>query len=113
MLCKYNLKSLADEYDIPLGLFLLCGPKPLMLEQRGSHMPYDEAKNLQPEEKDELIKIFPPGSTEPRSIVDVDESFLKICSNFSFELHRLYLVCPDTKTESKLSEIKRKVASWK
>lgn len=109
---RHNLKALADEYNIPLGRFLVCETKPLKLEERGGHLTEDEARALQPEEKEELIKVFPRTGDEPVSIVAVDHSITRLCANHVFQSFRLYLVRDSNTTDDTIERLSFAVRDW-
>jgi len=110
--CKAELASLAAKFGLHIGQFLLCGPKPIKLEERGALLTRVEAENLKPEERDELIKVFVPGSKEPKSIVEIDGTVIKQLSDYSFGIHRLYLADLSPEAEKRWPEIKKAVEKW-
>jgi 5-formyltetrahydrofolate cyclo-ligase len=63
--CKLYLPELARKYSIRMGQFLVCGPKPIKFEERSSHFNIREARDLKPEEREELIMVFCNGEAEP------------------------------------------------
>lgn len=109
--CRDGLESLAKKHRLLVGQFLLCGPKPIKFEERGSLFSRADAENLKPEEREELIMVFRKGHAEPDSIVDVGGSIIKSLSNQVFSIQRLYLVEKDLKTE-KLEQIRCEVREW-
>jgi HD superfamily phosphohydrolase len=90
--CRENLSQLAVKYGVELGQFLLCGPKPITFEKRGSLLTKKDAQELEPEESEELIMVFARGEEEPQSIVDFEGSVIKTLSNQVFTIQRLYFV---------------------
>src|SRR5579871_2269389 len=62
--CKHQLNSLAEEHDILLGRFLICETPSLTLEERGAKLTETQARSLEPEEKEEIIKVFVGNATE-------------------------------------------------
>lgn len=110
--CRHNLPNLAGKFDIPLGRFLVCETKPLMLEQRGGRLSEKQARKLKPEEKEELIKVFLPGSEEPVSIVSIDHSVTAACSNHFFQSFRLYLVRDTDTADETIQGLLQEVSSW-
>jgi HD superfamily phosphohydrolase len=110
--CKAELPALATKYGLPVGLFLLCGPKPIKVEERGPLFTRDEAKKLQPEEREELIKVFQPGGNEPSSIVEIDRSLTKHLSDHPFGIHRLYVVDDDQDAAKRLPELRKAAQQW-
>jgi HD superfamily phosphohydrolase len=63
--CKNKLRTLADEYDVPLGQFLFCETKPLRLETRGH---FTSGNDLSVDEKNsiEITNIF---DSSPKKLV--------------------------------------------
>jgi len=110
--CKEKIKSLADKYDIPLGLFLICAPKPIKIEERRPLLTRDEAMRLKLEEREELIKIFDKDSNEPKSIIDINNTIVKHLSGHLYGIQRLYLVDLSPNANKKISKIKSEVQKW-
>lgn len=109
--CRDKLAALATKYDLPLGQFLLGGPKPVKVEERGALLTADEARKLKPEEREELIKIFQPGQEEPTSIVEIKDSLVALLSGQHFGIFRLYLVDPNENV-ARCREIQKEVQMW-
>ena len=110
--CKNQLAALASKYDIPLGQFLLAGPPGIKVEERGSRMTLEEAKEVEAD-REELIKVFVPNSDEPKSLVEIDGSVIQHLANHQFEIARLYLADLSDKAAQRLPEIRAEVAKWK
>ena len=81
--CRDGLEALARKYNLHVGQFLLCGPKPIKFEERGSLFSRADAEKLKPEEREELIMVFRKGNSEPQSIVDIGGSIIKSLSESS------------------------------
>jgi len=109
--CRDGLRALANKYGLQVEQFLLCGPKPIKFEERGSLFSRAAAEDLKPEEREELIKVFLKGHGEPQSIVDIGGSIIKSLSNQVFSIQRLYLVESNLEPE-KLQQIKNEVFEW-
>ncbi len=109
--CCDKLLKLARDYDLPPGQFLLASPKPIKVEERGALLTADEGRNLEPEEREELIKVFYPGKEEPTSIVEIEDSLIKHLSGHHFAIQRLYFVDPDNDVD-RLKEIRATVQKW-
>jgi hypothetical protein len=92
--------------------FLLCGPKPIKFEQRGSLLTAAEIASLEPEEWVELIMIFRQGQDEPRSIVDVGGSIISGLANHLFSIQSLYLVDDGSITKTREQAIQNEVRKW-
>jgi len=110
--CKAELPELADSVGLPLGVFLLCGPKPIKVEERGPLFTREEAKKLQPEEREELIKVFAGDDPEPKSIVDIDRSLTKHLSDHPFGIYRLYVVDSASDAPKRLPEMRKRAEQW-
>lgn len=110
--CIHGLEALSKEVDIPLGQFLLCQTKPLRLESRAALLTVAEARNTQPEEEDDLIKVFVDNEEEPRSLIEIDNALVKLCANHSLQASRLYVVYQADDRDEKLAIIKNRVAGW-
>ncbi len=109
--CRDGLEALAKKYKLDVGQFLLCGPKPIKFEERGSLFSRADAEKLKPEEREELIMVFRKGHQEPQSIVDIGGSIIKSLSNQVFSIQRLYLAERDLKPE-KLEQLRSEVREW-
>lgn len=107
--CRHELAGLAKKYKIPLGLFLFADTKPLTLEQRGGLLTTAQARNLKPEEQEELIKVFRRDGNEPVSIVEIDHSVVRHCSNHFYQSFRLYVVHED---DGKIAKLRAAVTDW-
>lgn len=109
--CRNVLEALAKRFKLHVGQFLLCGPKPIKFEERGSLFSRADAEKLKPEEREELIMVFRKGHSEPQSIVDVGGSIIKSLSNQVFSIQRLYLVERDLNRD-KLEQLRGEVREW-
>lgn len=110
--CRSRLSALAIKYELQLGQFLLCGPKPIEFEERGSNFSRDELVKLKSEEREELIKIFHRNDPEPKSIVEVEGSLIRSLSNEVYSIQRLYLADHNL-SDSQLAQIRAEVDTWK
>lgn len=109
--CRDRLGALVAKYSLHPGQFLLCGPKPIKFEERGSLLTRSDAEKLKPEEREELIMVFKRGVEEPSSIVDIESSIIKGLSNQVFAIQRLYLV-EDTVSEDTSDAICNEARDW-
>jgi HD superfamily phosphohydrolase len=110
--CKHQLKRLSDHHRIPLGRFLVCETRPLTLEERGALLTEEQARTLDPEEREEIIKVFVGEQPEPVSVVNIPHSVVHLCSNHFFQAFRLYLVCDDSTDEALVKKLREEVQSW-
>lgn len=110
--CKHHVPDLARKFGIPIGQFLVCGPKPVKFEERSSHFDIREARNLKSEEREELIMVFWGGETEPRSIVDVPNGGAAYCSQRVYGINRLYVVDGTKDSDARIEAIRQEVRRW-
>jgi HD superfamily phosphohydrolase len=110
--CKHQLKALADKFGLPLGRFLVCETRPLTLEERGALLTEEQARSLEPEEKEEIIKVFIGNDPEPISVVNIPHSIVHLCSNHYFQAFRLYLVCDASTDTSLVKKLRQDVNAW-
>jgi uncharacterized protein len=109
--CKARLAALAGAVGLPVGQFLICAPKPIKVEERGSHFTINEARDLQEEEREELIMIFV--GEEPTSIVDVPNTLINHCANRMQTTRRLYVVDDGSDAAQKrFSKIQEIIGTW-
>ncbi|MFO0938339.1 MAG: HD domain-containing protein [Gemmataceae bacterium] len=109
--CRDGLSTLINKYKLHPGQFLLCGPKPIKFEERGSLLSRSDVGDFKSDEREELIMVFQRGSEEPRSIVDIDKSILHVLSNQVYAIQRLYLV-EGNLTKGESDEILKEVTKW-
>ena len=109
--CRDGLEALSRKHNLLPGQFLLCGPKPIKFEERGSLLTRSDAEKLKTEEKEELIMVFQSGVEEPRSIVDIESSIIRGLSNQVFAIQRLYLVEHNLPREQS-DQIRDEVRDW-
>ena len=110
--CRYELKTIAEEFGLEVGQFLICGPKPIKFEDRGSHFSVDEARRLEMPEREELIKVFRPYENEPKSLVDIPETIINHCSNHVYKIQRLYLADLSDNAQKTIEEVRAKIRKW-
>lgn len=111
-LCESRVHQLAEKYDIEPGKFLLCHPKAIKFEDRGSLFNIEEMKAMPSEEKDELIKVFERGGEEPKPIVDIQNSLISHCASRTHAIYRIYLVDHSGESEKRASDIRNEIDSW-
>lgn len=109
---KRSLQDLAKKYSIPLGQFLLCSTGHLKLEKRGALMTAEQARAVESEEEDELIKVFVGRDPEPMSLVELPHSIIGLCSNKLWQAFRLYVVYEEQDKESVLRDLRTEVDAW-
>ncbi len=109
---KRSLKALAEKYGIPLGQFLLCCTKPLKLEKRGASLTVEQARGLESEEEDELIKVFIGDEPEPKSLVEIEHSLIHVCAAHLWQAFRLYVVYEGKNKEDVVKRLRKEVGEW-
>ncbi|MCH7925509.1 MAG: hypothetical protein IIC51_08250 [Planctomycetes bacterium] len=109
---KLRARRLADEHGIPLGQFMYCETRQLSLEVRGSTVTADEARDLPSEQSDELVKIFVEGDEEPRSIVDIKHSIIRLYSGHVFQMFRLYTIYEGSDESEVITRLRDSVKDW-
>lgn len=107
--CAEKLERLATDFKMPLGKFLLAETRPIRLEERGPLIPAAQAAQQPAEEEDELIKVFVPGEQEPKSLVDVSDSIVRLCANHAARVTRLYVVEHD---KTIVARMRKQVERW-
>lgn len=110
--CKNEIPKMAKRMKIKPGMFLYDATRPMRMEERSHLITEDVARDLPPEETDEMIKIFVKGKEEPISIVSVDSSILRQLSSPIFQLIRLYVVRHPTLSEEEMETLAREVGDW-
>lgn len=110
--CRHKLEQLAQEFEIPLGQFLLYETPRFGFEKRGASLTAAEARELESESQDELIRVFIPGHPEPKAIVDVDHSLLRLCSNHALQIFRLYVIYEKDNKDDVITTLKDRVRDW-
>jgi len=110
--CRNQLSAVAGEFGIHLGQILFWEPKPFKFEERGSELTLEEARQLSAEGEEESIKIF-EGEGEPKSIMDIDHSVMRLCAGHLLYQARLYLVCTPSQEKTDIVErIKERISEW-
>jgi hypothetical protein len=117
--CKSRLRSLAEEFQIPLGQFLLCSPRIAVLkppkQSRASEMAQLKPEELSvwmSEEEEADIKVFEDDTPEPRSFVDIPHSLIAKYANYSLQMFRLYVVCEGSDRMAVLGKLRQRVKDW-
>lgn len=111
-LCETRVYELADKFNIEPGKFLLCCPKPIAFEGRSSLFNIKDLKTMPSEAKDELIKVFKPGETEPQPIVDIQDSLISHCALRSHYIYRIYLADDSIDAENRADGIRTEINKW-
>ncbi|MCA9204155.1 MAG: HD domain-containing protein [Pirellulaceae bacterium] len=108
--CKHQLSELAARLGIHVGRFLYATTKPLAVEKRGGRLDVRAARDLESEERDELMKVFIGENDEPISLVDVPETLLHHLGSQRWFAHRLYIV--DNGNPELVVRAREAVAKW-
>ncbi|MGL4554528.1 MAG: hypothetical protein ACRC33_25470, partial [Gemmataceae bacterium] len=101
---------LATDVGIPLGRVVVCETPALTLEKRGAGLSVEQA--LDPEERDEIIKVFVGDDPEPTSVVNVRHSIVHLCADHFFQAFRLYLVPDDGTDDAQIARLREAVKDW-
>ena len=117
--CRNNLKSLSEEFDIPLGQFLLCSPNVTIMkaprEYRASEITSlntDELRTKEHEEEEEQIWIFKDEKLEPESFWDLQHSLVKKCAKYFVQSFRIYVVYEGQGKENLIARLRDAVKDW-
>lgn len=111
--CVKQLPALAKKYRLELGQFLLCGPKPISVEERGPMVTPDEAKKMPTDDREELIKVFIDGlNNEPKPLVQVKGSVIQHMAGQQLGILRLYLADVGDNADKKAKAIQQAVKEW-
>ena len=117
--CRSKLKSLADEFQIPLQQFLLCEPKSTLVKRhkgptfgQAAQMKPDQIKEKAFEEEEEDIKIFVGDDEEPTSLMDIEYSLVVKYANYFFQMFRLYVIYDGGDKDSVIAKLREKVKDW-
>ena len=117
--CRDRLSSLAHEFRIPLGQFLICEPK-VDVVKRPRQERYEQVARLSPkdiekkafDEEGADIKVFKEDEDEPTSLMDIDHSFVVKYAKYSLQLFRLYVVYGGEDKDSVITQLREKVKDW-
>jgi len=116
--CRNSLKTLSEEFGIPLGQFILCStPKITIMkaprEYRASEitdLKPDELRTREHEEEEEQIWIFEDEKAEPKSFWDIGYSLVGKCAKYFVQSFRLYVVYEGE--DQVITNLKEKVKDW-
>lgn len=97
--CKNGLADLSRQLNVDPRLFLFTGIKEVTLEKPA---PSEE-------ERDEFVKIFEKGASEPRPLVEIETSITHVAAKQAYKFVRLYLVAND---DAVVEKARLAVASW-
>ncbi len=117
--CRDKLASMAEEFKIPLGQFLLCEPG-VSVMKRPQEKTYGQVTKLSPEdirkkafeEEEEDIKVFNRDKEEPVSLMELDYSLVVKYAKYSLKLFRLYVVYEDSDNDIVIHKLKERVKDW-
>lgn len=117
--CRNNLKSLCEEFSIPLGQFLLCSPSVTIINYSGQYrvseiasLKVDELRAKEHEEEEEQIWIFKDENLEPESFWDIQHSLVKKCAKYFVQSFRLYVLYEGEDRDSVIAQLQDKVKNW-
>jgi HD superfamily phosphohydrolase len=111
--CKHYIPQLADKFGLNLGHFLIGALPPIEFEKRGSFVSAEQAHTVEPEDRDELIKVFLNKSgADPKSMVDIPYSIVGRYSDMQLQILRLYVV-PSKDTGAKvIKQMESRIKGW-
>jgi HD superfamily phosphohydrolase len=108
--CKSKLTNLAKNEKLPIGCFLIADPgKPLRIEKRGPVIHVSDADSVEPDQEDELIKVFNRDDDTPQSLSEFEESVISKLGKFGYRSVRLYVVDDETK---RIERLRDATADW-
>jgi len=117
--CRGRLNDLADEFNIPLGQFLLCEiilpvvePPERRTASEMAKLEQQEIRDMAHEEEEEDIKIFVGDEDEPKSLMEIEHSLVVKYVDYSFQMFRLYVVYEGEDKGSLISQLRKKVKDW-
>lgn len=117
--CKSELKSLAEEFNIPLAQFLLCEPKVTVVKrpeeltyEKVTKMKAEEIRERAFEEEEEDIKVFVGENEEPSSLMEIEHSLVVKYADYVFQMFRLYVVYEGEYKDDVISQLRKKVKDW-
>ncbi len=117
--CYRQIKELAGKHSLPLELFLFYESKQITFEKSESRFKLSEIDEISdPDQKKilkkekEIVQIFSPEDSEPRSIFDFDYSIIKKLSELEFRICRLYFVPYASLPGSKIDELRAEIKDW-
>jgi len=117
--CRNNLKSLSEEFHIPLGQFLLCKPNVTIMKAPRQYkvseltgLNADELRAKEHEEEEEQIWIFKDEKLEPESFWNLEHSLIKKCANYFVQSFRLYVVYESEDSDSVITKLSDYVKDW-
>jgi HD superfamily phosphohydrolase len=117
--CRNNLKSLSEEFCIPLGQFILCSPNVTIMKEprqyRASEitsLDADELRTREHEEEEEQIWIFEDEKQEPESFWDMEHSLVGKCAKYFVQSFRVYVVLEGEDKDSVFAKLCETVKDW-
>lgn len=117
--CKLQLKNLSKDFEIPIGQFLYCEPKAIMLEKNVDPPLVTEVNQMTQEEKkekikeeEELIRVFTADDQEPKTLAEIKHSIISKCANQSFKIFRLYVIYDGEDRTKKIQQLITEVKNW-
>ena len=117
--CKFELESLSNTFGIPLGQFLYCTPKAIVLEKNVDRQTVGQIQQLSERERaekikdeEELIRVFTSDGEEPKTLAEIEHSIICKCANQSFKIFRLYVIYYGKDRDEKMQQLMNKVQDW-
>jgi HD superfamily phosphohydrolase len=117
--CQNGLNSLSEEFEIPLGQFILCAPESKIMEAPREYRPSeiktmkdDEISTRAHEEEEEQIWIFEDGKEKLKSFWEIEYSLVGKYAKYFFQSFRLYVVYEGDDENQVIDELRKKVNYW-
>jgi len=117
--CRNNLKSLSDNFKIPLGHFILCNPKVMLMEAPRAYraaeiagLTPDEIRTRAHEEEEEQIWIFEDENEDPESFWDKGYSLVVKFAKYYVQSFRLYVVYEGEDENEVIDKLRKRVKHW-
>jgi len=118
--CRARLNELSDEFQIPLGQFILCDTKPLTIGEGPKKRTTEEflglteekARDIASEEEEKDIKVFFADESEPTSLMKINHSLVAKYADYFFQMFRLYVVYEGEDKDKVVSQLSEKVKDW-
>ncbi|MFQ6035722.1 MAG: HD domain-containing protein [Sedimentisphaerales bacterium] len=117
--CKNGLKKLSEEFNIPLGQFIICDPKITIMEPPRKYKSSEiisqnthEFRARAHKEEEEEIWIFKDGKDEPESFWDIEYSLVGKFAKYYVQLFRLYVVYEGDNEDKVINKLRTRIKDW-
>jgi HD superfamily phosphohydrolase len=118
--CRAGLNALVDEFQIPLGQFILCDTKPLTIGEGPTKRTTEEflgltdekARDIASEEEEKDIKVFVADESEPISLMKINHSLVAKNADYFFQMFRLYVIYEGKDKDDVIAKLGASVKNW-